>query len=201
LASIGRERASTRCIVPRVEEDERALVVAVVSAEQRASEQDPLQRASLGTLLDARRRSFSWPDGLVVIRDRDFLSMDTSFTQLSIFVGPAVDLEVLHGHLADLIGHQLQPKDGVAWLVLVTTVLRVELTLYEHDLVDDVGIRFTDFRYTIDLGAYRDGLAASGYHQMYARMAEYLAAALAERTGCQTIVVANLQRVTAVFGA
>lgn len=77
----------------------------------------------------------------------------------------------------------------------------IEFTLVgTHDLVDDCGIAFTNYKFQLQLASFTSGTRMVAFGSMYEGLSLFLAERLSGRLLCRTIVVENLQREVAVFG-
>lgn len=121
---------------------------------------------------------------------------------ISVFLNSPKDAEAVLEMLATLLP-ALAPQEGSdVGPIYRCRVLDIEYTLLDgHDLENDLGIQFTQYRYQLELVPFRSGTAISGFDPMFGSIARFLAEVLSERLQCQTEVVENLQLSLGTFPA
>lgn len=74
--------------------------------------------------------------------------------------------------------------------------LDIETILYNnHGMLDDMGIKFTEYNYCLSLIKINRGGTGKEYDDLYYSLAKYYAVKIADELDCKCMVVENLQRI------
>lgn len=114
----------------------------------------------------------------------------------SLFIRSDQKIQVVSEKLGELLNITFQREMREEGVLYVCSPFGITLTLFDdHDLEDDMGIRFSEYQYELDIQIAARGVTQDLVDLVHEDITRFLLSKVSQVPGWDCIAVANLQRI------